>query len=745
MKKQFAAVFVVAFCVSPAVPAVASASGWQERVSPDLLSVYHEATTKSSTPSGVSNPLPATSARADVNGRVQIDVHFECASKAPIQSLTAAGMKVTTTVKLPPMCVVEGWVAPAALPKIAMVATVEYVKTPVYRHQRPRESVPSTVQPSPQSWITTPQPVAPQWATGEFLQGASSPNIDFNGTYIASSGAYISQTNVNGTGVTVGVMSGDVASLAVIQSRGELPSVNVVPSSASPNPTDEGTMMLEEVHAVAPGASLAFCGPQTEPEYINCLQELGAAGATILVDDLAYPLDDLMSSSGQFAQSVANFLSANPGILLFTVTENYNGSYWEGNYAPVTIGSVSAYSSLTCPTTGQTDYYAGAAFQLVVHASGTYPLSMQWADPWGQNVSNFEVYAINTATNALACFSAAGSANTYFMGSPSLTAGTYDILVATPNASLSGKFIKFFAGGDGATTLTPSTSGSIVSPQAFVPGVVLIGAVDGSNGIGDQLEAYSGVGPLTLQFPTASQLHAPTLVSTDAITVDATGTNFSSELWSDGLFHGTSAASPNAAGVAALIKSAFPSLTPGQLTTYIESGATILPGQGPAPDNLYGYGRVSATGTLGAIPVPTISGSLPTTIPAGSSSPATSLTVGGIGNLTFSVQSDNPSLIPAAIVSVGTPGVVVTPGCAPSIVCTVSVAPVPDQSGTATVSVVVRDGANRTASLGPQMISVPAPPPPPSRGGGGGGAFDVWSLLVLGGSLFLGKRLNSQR
>jgi len=93
---------------------------------------------------------------------------------------------------------------------------------------------------------------------------------------------YIAQTNVNGSGVTIGVISDDVTSLTLITSRAELPAVQIVPPSMSPQPhptvTDEGTMMLEEVYAIAPGASLLFCGPETANEYIQCVQQLTLAG-----------------------------------------------------------------------------------------------------------------------------------------------------------------------------------------------------------------------------------------------------------------------------------------------------------------------------------------------------------------------------------------------------------------------------------------------------------------------------------
>ena len=604
-RSAFIAIGVFCFpSLGASVASPAPNTDWQSRVSPALVRTY-EAATNVPQKSSVAEPRPspASTVRVDASGRVQVDVHVDCTADPPVAALKAAGLKVTAAVRLAPTCVVEGWVNPASLPKIAGVPAVERVTTPSYSLHKPRRTPATPAAPSIQGAPVPGSSTIMSLPAG-ILQAAVNPAIDATAIAISHAGTYIGQTGVSGTGVTVGVMSDDATNLSVIQSRAELPVVNVIPSSASPSPTDEGTMMLEEVYAMAPGASLAFCGPQTTVEYLSCLQGLAAAGATIVVDDIAYYDEDLMSSTGQFAQSVQSFLTGNPSVLLFTVTENFNGSYWEGNYTPVAIASLGAgYNSLTCPVTNQTDYYAGAAFQLTVTVGGTYPMWLQWADSWGQNTSNFEVYAVDVTTKQGSCLSAAGSANTYFGGDPVLVAGdTYDVLIATPDASLAGKFVKFFVGGDGATALNPSTPGSIVSPQAFVPGVALVGAVDGSDGIGDTIEPYSGRGPITLQFPTASSIQAPSFVSEDAVYVDTAGTLFTP--WSDGNFHGTSAAAPNAAAVAALISSAFPTLTPKELMGYLQTGAVLL--GATSPDSIYGYGRVDAMGALAVIPAPSI-------------------------------------------------------------------------------------------------------------------------------------------
>lgn len=723
-------------------------SDWQSHVSPELRRVYEDAAATSAMPSAAASSAPSKAhAHIDSQGRVQVDVQFDCVVKAPVRALAAAGLVVSTTVKMPPTCVVEGWIAPRSLPQITAVPGVIHLKLPVYASHRPREFPTPPVPKNPQS--------PPRAATGTQArdrmavpQAMGGPVIDGTGVAILRADQYISQTSVNGAGITVGVMSDDAASLALIQSRGELSSVTIVPSSTNPAPTDEGTMMLEEVHAIAPGAGLAFCGPQTEVEYLNCLTGFSAAGATILVDDLAIHDEDLMSASSVFQQSVQNFLAANPWILLFTVTDNYNGSYWEGGYVPVSLASL-GYAPLTCTVNGvtQTDYYvnnsSGTIGQtLTVNVAQSYALLFQWADPFGQNASNFDLYWVDTVTNQQGCISAAGSTNTFFGPSAALSADNYYMVVATPDQSLAGKFMKFFVGGNGLTALAPSTGGSVVTAQAYVSGVVSVGAVNGSDGIGNTIEPFSGRGPINIAFPTPSALQAPHLVATDNVYVDAIGTNFQSETTPAGNFVGTSAAAPNAAAVAALIRSAFPMLTPAQLTGYLQTGSMQL--GGAVPDYTFGYGRVDALGALSAIPYPTLSGWPNSTIVGGSSSAAYSFTVSGVGNLHFYIHSNNSALLPASLVSAGTAGVTISPSScgASTTACTISFTPAIGKAGVASVTVFDADGANRWASITSTItVTKPAPPAVSVTSGGsqsitaGSGASPVAFSVAGTGSL----------
>jgi hypothetical protein len=574
---------------------------------------------------------------------------------------------------------------------------------------------------------------------------------------------FVAQAGGGGAGVIVGVQSQGIASLTTIQGRHELPAVAVVTSAAGGSNSqyaDEGTALLEEVHAVAPNAGLAFCESQTFVQYTACLQQFVNAGASIMVDDFMFLDQDPMSSGGTDVQALTQFLAQNPNVALFTSAGNANGSYWEGLYTPVATTSP---SPLSCHGSSQVDnfvnQFAGGASQILTitpSSAISVPVTFAWADPAGRNASNFDLYWTNaTDPTKSGCLSATGSTDAVITQSIAIYPGNNIVSIATPDASLAGKFLKLWVGGDGLTALSVSTPGAVVSPQAFTPAVITVGAVNGSDGVGNNIEAFSPVGPITVAFPSQAKIQAPVLVAPDGINVDAAGTYFASTLFPDGNFYGTSASAPNAAAVAALLRGAFPNLTVAQLVAALQTGATQLGAS--VPDGTFGYGRVDAMGALGTFPVPMITALSDLSIDASSTTTSAALpfTVSGTGALHFSVASTNSTLVPALVAAAGSPGITVSPSnCGTAtLTCSLTVTAAQYQGGTATVTVSAVDGAGRSA---PATIHVTvtnpqtAPPPPPpaatssnSGGGGGGGSLGLWEILVAG-ALVLSRAIRNR-
>jgi hypothetical protein len=711
-----------------------AAEEWRARVSAKLQSVYDARLN-----GAVGTSSSANMARFDERGRVEADVHYNCSSDAPTAALAAAGLSVNVATVLPPVCVVEGWITPAALPSLAAVAAVTRVKLPSYARHVPRPSQKSTAA-SPAAGV-----------------------IDGNGLTIMHADQFVTQAGGGGGGVVVGVQSQGVASLSTIQGRHELPAVTVVTSAAGGTNSpyaDEGTALLEEIHAVAPNAGLAFCESQTFVQYTACLQQFVKAGASVMVDDFMFLDQDPMSSGGTDVQALSQFLAQNPNVALFTSAGNANGSYWEGLYTPVAATSPTTPSPLSCHGSSQIDnfvnQFAGGASQIltITPSSGiSVPVTFAWADPAGQNTSNFDLYWTNVADPTKSgCLSSTGSTDAVITQSIAIYPGTNIVSIATPDTSLAGKFLKLWVGGDGLTALSISTPGGIVSPQAFTPGVITVGAVNGSDGVGNNIEAFSPVGPITVAFPSPAKIQAPVLVAPDGINVDAAGTYFASTLFPDGNFYGTSASAPNAAAVAALIRGAFPNLTVAQLVSALETGATQLGAS--VPDGTFGYGRVDAMGALGTLPVPTITALSDVSIDASATTTSSALpfTVSGTGALHFSVASTNSTLVPASVAAAGSPGITVSPAnCGTAtLTCSLTVTAAQYQGGTATVTVSAVDGAGRLAPAtlhvtvtNPQTAPPPPPPATTNSGGGGGGSLSLWEILVAG-ALVLSRAVRSR-
>ncbi|HTY93367.1 MAG TPA: S8 family serine peptidase [Steroidobacteraceae bacterium] len=667
----------------------------------------------------------------DAAGRLQVDVHFDCALAPP--ALSAAGLAAASTLKAGTLCVVEGWALPAALPQLAAVAGVTRLSAPSYVHRAPPRTL---------------LPMLHGLAHAAVQKSGATPAIDQYGVSIQHAGAFVTQTGSNGAGVTVGVQSSGVYSLNLIEARGELPaSVRVVQPASNPPPilADEGTALLEEVHAIAPGASLVYCGPSTFVDYTSCLTQLIDAGATILLDDTGFTSDGVMSEDNDQSSAVAQILTQNPAVMLFSAAGNNGGTYWEGPYAPVSVATTTL-PALSCPaSSGTPDAYVatfgGNANQTLTVSAGngyaSFPLLLAWADPPGQLTSRFDVFWFAAgSTTMLGCFSSANAVSDQAEQTLTLPSGSYTVVVASPDATTAGKFLKLWAGGDGLTGFAVATSGGLVSPQHMVPGVVTVGAVNGSDGIGDAIESFSSTGPLQVEFPAPALLQAPTLVAPDGINVDAAGTYFAAELFPDGNFYGTSAAVPNAAAVAALLRGAFPTLSVAEVTSALTRGATVL--GAAAPDGVFGYGRVDALGALNTLPGPTISPLIDASSTGSASTTPQALNISGTGTLHFTVSSSNTALVPNAIVNTGTPGVSVSSGCGTStLACTLTVTPVTGQAGMATLTVSVVDGANRSAPATMTFTATdPAPAPAPTGGGhGGGGGVQDWALLGIGALL----------
>ena len=199
---------------------------------------------------------------------------------------------------------------------------------------------------------------------------------------------------VTGTGVTVGVLSDGVDSLAASIASGDLPAdTRVLPGQAGDG--DEGTAMLEIVHDLAPNAHLIFATAFTSEEsFADNIRALRAAGADIIVDDVVYFAESPFQDGGRRRRSstsptTARSTSAPPATSRTSTT------------APPATGRATTTSS------GQTigkfageahDFDPGPGIQVlnpVADDSAGVPTILQWDDPLGASGNDYDLYAVD--------------------------------------------------------------------------------------------------------------------------------------------------------------------------------------------------------------------------------------------------------------------------------------------------------------------------------------------------------------
>ncbi len=457
------------------------------------------------------------------------------------------------------------------------------------------------------------------------------------------------QYNVDGTGVTVGIVSTSInqygGGLASSYKTGDLnPNnpVNVLYDDPS-DPTDEGRAMAENIHDVAPGASLAFSAAGlSDTVMAQSITNLATeANAQIIVDDIGFA-DDPYFQPGVISQAIQQ-----------VVTQN-NVSYFSaaGNTS-LAQGYLSAFRGVSASVTGvgsgtfmNFNPNGGTTTLLPITISGTSqtnPASFdfQFDQPWYTSngvTSQMNMYILNSSGTVVASgtndntatqqpwqyFGEVGDGN-YFVAiqlvkGPAPNFVEFQNFNENVNAVVSQQF------GNAGTTYYPTTSGHASSPYTIGVGAMpWWGAAPWpSNATQINSEPFSSQGPVINDLTASGQPTAPQLILAPTVTAPdggntsffppggiidtsnppfpgepATPTNLSQNLPS---FFGTSSAAPNAAAVAAMMKELVPQATEAQIKAALIASTQPMNGTPKGSWNVQsGYGLINAPAALNAI------------------------------------------------------------------------------------------------------------------------------------------------
>ena len=192
-----------------------------------------------------------------------------------------------------------------------------------------------------------------------------------------------------GIGITVGVISDSYNYLGgAAASQMDLPETVTVLEDGACSPAvggciDEGRAMMEVIHDVAPGASLAHHSAfLSELSFAQGIRELAQAGSRVIVDDYYYESEPFFQD-GIIAQAVDTVVAA--GSTYFSSAGNggriaYEGDFVAGGTVSIDFGGmvgVVDYTAHDFDTSLGVDVFQ--QFTLPLGASVTF--SFQWDEP----------------------------------------------------------------------------------------------------------------------------------------------------------------------------------------------------------------------------------------------------------------------------------------------------------------------------------------------------------------------------
>jgi hypothetical protein len=384
--------------------------------------------------------------------------------------------------------------------------------------------------------------------------------------------------SVNGSGIKVGVLSdsfNDLGGAAADEADGALPPASDIQvlSDLSSGGTDEGRAMMQIIHDIAPGASLAFyTSDNSEQDFANGILALAAAGAKVIVDDVSY-YDEPYFQNDAVAQAIQTVEAE--GVTYVTAGGNNASNAYQAAWTP----SSGSYGGTAL---NDAESFGGSLVQsITVTASSTepVPLLLEWNQAYGHNASNIEVLIFQNGSLVGTVTNQQEDSSNPWLGIAFTTSGTYQIAIENlsgPNPGL----IKEILAGDGLSETISGANAGTVFGHAMTPGAITTGAVSAADtpafGYSPSSEYFSssGAGTELLFANDGTALSSPDELSPVAVSgVDDIATTLPGGL-SD--FYGTSAAAASLAGVAALILSADPNLTPTQVEQLMEQTATPM-------------------------------------------------------------------------------------------------------------------------------------------------------------------------
>lgn len=393
-------------------------------------------------------------------------------------------------------------------------------------------------------------------------------------------------------------------------SNGELPgsnnpfghttAVDVLDDSQSES--DEGRAMLQLIYDIAFGAELGFhTAFGGRANFAEGIRELANAGCTVIVDDVGYATQPFYQD-GVVANAVDDVVN-NDDVAYFSSAGNSGKNSYEAPFRNSGVNGVLNSSSVRHNfASSGTD----TEQQITINDGATLKIfTFQWTDPTAEVSGssgpdtdldialldeNGTVVASGQNDNVTLGIPVESLSHTNNTGSSS----TYNLVIEKRDGDPEPDQVKYIYQGSGYTIDEYDTKGPTIYGHPMAVGAEAIAAVpfyytsaydsDGDHNDLPWLEPFSSKGGIKIRFDqsgnelsTFETRDKPDLTGTDGndntfFGSDATGSSQHDPDTAPNFF-GTSAAAPNVAAIAALVREQNPSYTSSDVYSHLESNA----------------------------------------------------------------------------------------------------------------------------------------------------------------------------
>ena len=323
-----------------------------------------------------------------------------------------------------------------------------------------------------------------------------------------------------------------------------------------------GTACAEIVYDMAPGATLYLVNYNTVAEMDAAVHYLVAQGVKIISHSVGFFNTSFYDGTGPIS-AVVDYAQAN-GVLFVTASGNSAKEHWkdQGGFFD-TDGD------------GWHEFSPGdETIDITLSEPETISFLLTWND-WPNSTNDYDLYLLNSS---FAVVASSTNLQTFTPPAEAITgtitsgSGTFHIAIRRPSsANTSLHFHLFVLSDTSSKTIQYATAAESLPDPAPSGSALTMGAVQYAS---TSIESFSGQGP------TSTGLQKPDLVGPDGVST-ATYTTF----------FGTSAATPHAAGAAALVWSENLNRSAATVLSILTTNATDLGTSGS--DNVFGYGMVT--------------------------------------------------------------------------------------------------------------------------------------------------------